>query len=229
MSLEKYCDFLTSNTIKFQKDTRNVIKSMATQIGSLDMQVGQLATTMGKLESQSSGKLPSQSLVNPKENVSAITLRSGKQLEETSEVRKKIDKDLRLEEDEATTSHEENPAQKVISKPSIPTYNPLFPFPTRFAQTKKEESEKKILDIFRKVYVNIPLLDVIKQVPRYAKFVKELCTNKRKLKGNKVVSVRENILNVLQRKLPPKCKDLGSFTIPCIIGNTCFNKVMLDL
>ena len=34
---------------------------------------------------------------------------------------------------------------------------------------------------------------------------------------------------VLQRKLPQKCKDLGTFTIPCIIGRTCFEKAMLDL
>ncbi|CAN6718906.1 unnamed protein product [Malus baccata var. baccata] len=34
---------------------------------------------------------------------------------------------------------------------------------------------------------------------------------------------------VLQRKLPPKCKDPGSFTIPCVIGNTRFEKCMLDL
>ena len=94
---------------------------------------------------------------------------------------------------------------------------------------KKEESEKEIFDIFQKVYVNIPLLDAIKKVPHYAKFLKELSTNKCKLKGNEMVSVGENVSAVLQQKLSPKCKDLGSFTIPCIIGNTHFNKVMLDL
>ncbi|CAN6687821.1 unnamed protein product [Malus baccata var. baccata] len=63
-------------------------------------------------------------------------------------------------------------------------------------QSKKEENEKDILKTFRKVQVNIPLLDAIKQVPR---------------------------------KLPPKCKDPGSFTIPCVIGNTKFEHAMLDL
>ena len=33
--------------------------------------------------------------------------------------------------------------------------------------------------------MSIPLLDAIKQVPRYTKFLKELCTSKKKLKGNK--------------------------------------------
>ncbi|XP_031274923.1 uncharacterized protein LOC116133349 [Pistacia vera] len=99
----------------------------------------------------------------------------------------------------------------------------------KFATSKKEEHEQEILDTFRKLHVNIPLLDAIKQVPRYEKFLKELCINKRKLKGNEVVSVGENVSAVLQRKLPTKCKDLGSFTIPCIIGNTRFEKAMLDL
>ena len=84
------------------------------------------------------------------------------------------------------------------------------------------ESEKEMLDVFWKVHVNISLLDAIEQVPHYAKFLKKLCTNKHKLKGNEVVSVEENVLAVLQQKLPPKCKDPGSFTIPCLIGNARF-------
>ena len=44
-----------------------------------------------------------------------------------------------------------------------------------------------------------------------------------------VVRVRENVSVVLQRKLPPKCKDPGSFTIPYVIGNTKFEHAMLDL
>ncbi|KAL0443922.1 UNVERIFIED_CONTAM: hypothetical protein Slati_2114900 [Sesamum latifolium] len=58
------------------------------------------------------------------------------------------------------------------------------PFPKRFTKSKKEEEEKEIFETFRKVEVNIPLLDAIKQIPSYVKFLKELCTNKGKLKGN---------------------------------------------
>ncbi|XP_070679248.1 uncharacterized protein [Malus domestica] len=66
---------------------------------------------------------------------------------------------------------------------SIP---PNAPFPRRFVQSKKDESDKDILDTFRKVQVNISLLDAIKQVPKYAKFPKELCTTRKKAsnKGN---------------------------------------------
>ncbi|CAN6583779.1 unnamed protein product [Malus baccata var. baccata] len=99
----------------------------------------------------------------------------------------------------------------------------------KFRQSKKEEAEKDILETFRKVQVNIPLLDAIKQVPRYAKFLKELCTTRRRISNKEVVQVSENVSAVLQRKLPPKCKDPGSFTIPCVIGNTKFEQCMLDL
>ena len=105
----------------------------------------------------------------------------------------------------------------------------IVPFPSRFMQTKKEEAEKDILETFRKVQVNIPLLDAIKRVPRYAKFLKELCTTRKRMSTKEVVKVGENVSAILQRKLPPKCKDPGSFTIPCVIGNTRFESAMLDL
>jgi len=38
-----------------------------------------------------------------------------------------------------------------------------------------EEVDKEILETFINVEVNIPLLDAIKQIPKYAKFLKELC------------------------------------------------------
>ncbi|XP_022883735.1 uncharacterized protein LOC111400560 [Olea europaea var. sylvestris] len=136
------------------------------------------------------------------------------------------EKNLACEKDEAKTP---TLGSKVDSKSPIPTYVPSPPFPGRFVKSKRDKHEKEILETFRKVQVNIPLLDVIYQVPRYAKFLKELCTNKQRLKGDKVVSVGENVSVVLQKKLPPKCKNPGSFTIPCIIGNTRFEKAMLDL
>ena len=101
----------------------------------------------------------------------------------------------------ASSSHPNEPKEKVTPKPSFPSYITHPPFPSRLAKSK-EEQEKEILDTFRKVEVNIPLLDAIKQVPKYAKFMKELCTSKRKLKGNEKVSVGENVSAILQKKLP---------------------------
>ncbi|KAH9734147.1 hypothetical protein KPL71_017278 [Citrus sinensis] len=227
---------LATNSMQFQQTTQ-------TQLQHLENQIGQLATSMSRIEARTSGKLPSQPEINPKEYASAMSLKSGKQLEPL------LAKPLKVS---TTSSHSvTNPSLEVLPltrkddshsalpvdpsgqvsthSPRIRTLSTLPPFPSRFKQSEKEEQEKEILETFRKREVNIPLLDAIKQMPCYAKFLKELCSNKRKLSGNENVSVGENVPTVLQRKLPPKCKDPGTFTIPCTIGNTRFERCMLDL
>ncbi|CAN6549775.1 unnamed protein product [Malus baccata var. baccata] len=99
----------------------------------------------------------------------------------------------------------------------------------KFMKSKKEQTDKEILDTFWKVQVNLPLLDAIKQVPKYAKFLKELCTNKRRFNDQETVTLSEEVSAVLQRKLPPKLKDAGSFTIPCVIGGKEFGRALCDL
>jgi len=76
-------------------------------------------------------------------------------------------------------------------------FHPIYLFPRRFMQSKKEEAEKDILETFRKVQVNIPLLDAIKQVSRYAKFFKELCTTRKMISTKEVVKVGENVSAIL--------------------------------
>ena len=75
---------------------------------------------------------------------------------------------------------------------------------------------------------NIPLLDAIKQVPRYAKFLKELCINKRKLKGNDKINSSEKQLSS-KGKFLLNVEDLGTFTIPCKICSVGIKKVMYDV
>ena len=91
------------------------------------------------------------------------------------------------------------------------------------------ELDKEIMETFRKVEVNIPLLEAIKQIPKYAKFLKDLCTHRRRLKGNEKVSMGRNVSAIIQPSIPPKCKDPSTFTIPCIIGSKQFSQDMLDL
>nr|XP_023900927.1 uncharacterized protein LOC112012777 [Quercus suber] len=61
-------------TKQFQQETR-------ANIQSLENQMGQMATAISRLEAQSSRKLPSQTVVNPREYASTIILRSGKEVE----------------------------------------------------------------------------------------------------------------------------------------------------
>jgi len=81
------------------------------------------------------------------------------------------------------------------------------------------------------VELNIPLIDAIKQIPKYAELLKELCPTKRayKLKGYEMVSTGEVVSTVVQKNLPLKQKDPAAFTIPHVIGNAIFKRALCDL
>ena len=49
--------------------------------------------------------------------------------------------------------------------------------------------DKEILETFKKIEVNIPVIKAIKQILKYVKFFKELCTYKRKLRGHEKISI----------------------------------------
>ncbi|XP_062093741.1 uncharacterized protein LOC133799759 [Humulus lupulus] len=63
----------------------------------------------------------------------------------------------------------------------------------------------------------------------YVKFMKEILLKKRKLEDYETMALIEECNTILQKKLPPKLKDSGSFTIPCTIGNVVFEKALYDL
>ena len=81
------------------------------------------------------------------------------------------------------------------------------------AKLEEEEQEKDILDVYFKAAVIISLLDVIKQMPYYERFLKDWYTKKRKLKYNKEVRVKENMSVILHKKIPLKSKDLDMYLI----------------
>ena len=56
---------------------------------------------------------------------------------------------------------------------------------------------KKILEMFNQVKLNVPLIDTIQQVPSYAKFLKDMCTKKRKTNVPKKVFLTANISKIL--------------------------------
>ena len=86
-----------------------------------------------------------------------------------------------------------------------------------------------MLEVLRHVKVNIPLLDIIKQVPTYAKFLMDLCTVKRGLNVDKNVFLTKQVSVIIQCKTPVKYKDPGCPTISVNIGGTCVEKALLDL
>ena len=103
------------------------------------------------------------------------------------------------------------------------------PFPQALRSKKKASQQAGIVEVLRQVKVNIPLLDIIKQVPAYAKFLKDLCTIKKGLGIEKKAFLTEQVSAIIQSKNPVKYKDPGSPTISVNIGGTCIDKALLDL
>ncbi|XP_075482860.1 uncharacterized protein LOC142523099 [Primulina tabacum] len=71
--------------------------------------------------------------------------------------------------------------------------------------------------------------EALAQMPSYAKFLKEILSNKRKLVDFETVKLSEKCSAILQNKLPSKLKDPSSFSIPCTIESSFFSKTWCDL
>ena len=147
-----------------------------------------LATLTASLRTQEKGKFPAQPQPNPstqsfascsteiqQENASSITtLRSGKA----------VDKSIPSKEKEPSlppmsNGKDEGKSESVdkLDKEKDVQY---APFPQRLQPTKNINQNAEIFELFKQVKINIPLLDAIKQVSSYAKFLKDMCTVERK-------------------------------------------------
>ena len=66
-------------------------------------------------------------------------------------------------------------------------------------------------------------------MPSYAKFLKEILSNKKKLEDNEIVLLTAECSAIIQNNMPPKLKDPGSFSIPYLIGKFVIDKEPCDL
>ncbi|XP_070014203.1 uncharacterized protein [Nicotiana sylvestris] len=100
--------------------------------------------------------------------------------------------------------------------------------PTAIESTseKSKESEKPAREAEQ---INIPFVDILQEVPKYAKYIKDTMANKRKLTEFKIVALTEECSSRIQGKLPQKLKDLGSFTIQISIGKHVVGRALCDL
>ena len=185
------------------------------------------------LEVQERERFPSQTLPNPKgvhevgsfsnsgmdEVKAIITLRSGREIEQP----------VPMTTEETCKEKEAEPERVIISEdPVKKTIPPLFLQALR-GKKKKIPNQAEIWEVLRQVKVNIPLLDMIKQVLTYAKFLKDLCTVNKGLGIEKKAFLTEQVSAIIQSKTPVKYKDPGSPTISVNIGGTCIDKALLDL
>ena len=165
-------------------------------------------------------EVSSSSEPNPKidEVKAVITLRSGK------EVKQPVPKPV----EEGQEAKEDEPEEEVIKENTVKKSTPPR-FPQALKAKKKAINQAEILEVLRQVKVNIPLLDMIKQVATYAKFLKDMCTVKRGLNVDKKAFLTEQVSSIIHCKTPVKYKDPGCLNISVNIRGTCVEKALLDL
>ena len=227
-------------------EASNQVQNSHTQsIARLETQIGQIAATVYKRED---GKLPSQPTVNPKgqymvdqnDQVQAITtLRNGKTVDNRVEVKdpnqiatQSIPSSLK--DKTAPKGDSSSPSSSELIPPRAP-YVPKAPYPACLKNPtpfgKKGAKIEEMLETFKQVKINLPLLDAIRQVPSYAKFLKDMCTLKRRsrTKMDTTVNLPEQVSSILLHHVTPKLKDPGVPTISCIIGTHTIDRALLDL
>nr|CAN60680.1 hypothetical protein VITISV_033696 [Vitis vinifera] len=122
-----------------------------------------------------------------------------------------------------------NLSKKELIKEELMKKRTSPPFPQALHGKKGIKNASEILEVLSQVKVNIPLLDMIKQVPSYAKFLKDLCTIKRGLNVNKKALLIEQVSAIIQCKSPLKYKDPRCPTISVMIRGKVVEKALLDL
>ena len=222
---------------RIEKVESSIDKTIEGLHKSLNQKIDTMQSSISSLNNQEKWRFPSQTLPNPRgvdelsflnettpkmdEVQAIITLRSGKEIEQP------VGKTREQKEGE--------PEHIIIKEDSMkggmrsPPPPPPPPFPQALRGKKKASKQEHILEVLRQVKVNIPLLDMIKQVPTYAEFLKDLCTVKKGLGINKKAFLTEQVSYIIQCKTLLKYKDSRSPTISVNIRGTCIDKALLDL
>ncbi|KAI5649973.1 hypothetical protein M9H77_35978 [Catharanthus roseus] len=176
-----------------------ILDSYTQSIAKLETQIGQLANAISRRDE---GRIPSHPIENPRTNYheqakAVITLKSGKEVDnkvgesikdnelneneiEEIDIETKIEKNVEKELAFSYKSKTPEPSSMTLYKPKVPFPQALLPHP----HLRKDNKMEDILETFKEVKINLPFLDAIKQVPAYAKFLKDMCTFKRKSKSN---------------------------------------------
>ncbi|GKD92294.1 reverse transcriptase domain-containing protein [Tanacetum coccineum] len=87
----------------------------------------------------------------------------------------------------------------------------------------------KFLDMIRAVQINVPLVDVLTRMPNYGNFLKEFISNKHRIEQISAAFLSDESSAMIQNKVPPKLRDLGSFLITCNFNKTFSCNALADL
>ncbi|XP_075104897.1 uncharacterized protein LOC142178979 [Nicotiana tabacum] len=204
---------------KLVLDNQKENQQLRTSFRNLERQFGLMANNQNI---RPVGALPSDTEKNSQ--VNSVTLRNGREL---VEVAKKKKKQFGLEEERVPKPVEVDERNKRESEQISERVPP--PFPQILRKMNDHHMFHKFLDMLKQIHLNIPLVDMLREVPKYAKYIKDIVANKRRLIEFETGALTEECTSRIQYKLPQKLKDPGSFTIPVRIGEIDVGRALCDL
>ncbi|XP_070050715.1 uncharacterized protein [Nicotiana tomentosiformis] len=171
------------------------------------------------------GTLPADSERNPKETVNGVTPRNGQVFKEPTPFQKDVIPEKESGEQLENKVHKKKKGKKATEKKMKEVnsstedreeskHMPALPFPQKIYREKMDKQFERFLHMLKQVNVNLPFTEVLSQMPAYAKFLKEILKKKRKIEETSIVKLTEHCSAIFQNKVPQKCGDPESFTIP---------------
>ncbi|XP_042065259.1 uncharacterized protein LOC121808737 [Salvia splendens] len=256
-SVEDQLGQILSFMNKSQKENENFKEKTVEKFGQMEATMRNLETQIGQLATASHTRIPntipSNTVPNPRgnEQCKVVTLRSGRELDSTplmdgqeqaasgskehgeesdaSEKCSAEEKGKKIVEMESKKKMLTSPALDPKSKFNFPDHIPPPPYPTkRKKRVPKEKSFEWMMNVIRKVNVDVSLVDLFTNFPKFSKFFKDMMANKEKLQDEGIVALSMNCSQLISGMMPMKKRDPGSCVIPCEIGNTIFTKCLLD-
>ncbi|XP_022040977.1 uncharacterized protein LOC110943543 [Helianthus annuus] len=220
------------------KGSEGSLSRIEEMFAQLMRQVGGLAN---QLQENSPGQFSGNTYPNPiNHSAKAITTRSGKSLGEVVresveiEDEEEVDEEIEMEApgkmqhrlDPASTAHTQEPqVEKSVEKrpigvrPSPLVNHSRVPYPACLKHQKYAKEYEQFLEMFKQLKINLPFIEALQSIPKYAKFLKDLLKRKDRKGELSNIPLTRGCSAVVLNKLPEKLTNPGTFTIPCFFGD----------
>nr|XP_028961481.1 LOW QUALITY PROTEIN: uncharacterized protein LOC103409283 [Malus domestica] len=168
---------------KLANTTTQEIQNLQASMKNMEKQIGQIAL---QVSGRAPGTFPSQTEPNPRGGAdckAVRVLRSGKSYDNKDEYciqNSRVDSQPKTDSGNVEKSdNSKDSDQPVISSENSAedivedrVYEPPMPYPERLKPKVKDQQLTDFMKTLSKVQINLPLIDAIKNIPSYAKFLK---------------------------------------------------------
>ncbi|KAD3337155.1 hypothetical protein E3N88_32675 [Mikania micrantha] len=228
-----------ANTQKILHEHDILFKNQQSAFLDFQRTVGDIAK---HLDEMPKGQFPGGTQPNPNAHVNAVTTRSGRGGEDVR-APVVVEKEPVVEEVEletpvgvhsrlapaSTAPSGESPKRKPATlKPTPEIDLSRVPYPARVANQKHAKEYGHFLDIFKQLKINLPFIEALQRMPKYAKFLKDLLKGKDRLGKLTEVPLSRDCSAVITNMLPEKLTDPGILTIPCLFGSDVRSHALAD-